>query len=91
MLLLYYTKTVANLVAANPKVDVADIRVDTKLSTLKPLHARSLTRSYKYFNSDPGRKIILSGWRGAGITDAVKKCRDKSVQSLLDPFVRLSI
>ena len=63
------------------------MKVDTKLSALKPLHASSLKKSYDFFKTEEGfKKIILSGWRGAGICKAVQDCRDTSWVSLLDPF-----
>ena len=68
-------------------MDVADASVDTKLSTLKPFHAKS----YQYFKSEEGRKNILSGWRGSGIRQAVTQSRDTSWQSMLNPFAALSL
>jgi len=57
-------------------MDIADIRVDIKLSTIKPIHAKWMVRSYSFFKSEAGQKVIGSGWRAAGDyryrTDAVK-------------------
>ena len=44
---------------------LADARVDIKLSTIKPIHAKSIVRSYTFFKSEEGKKIIASGWRAA--------------------------
>ena len=77
--------------ASFKRVDISDLevdRLDTKLSTLKPLHAKSITRSFHYFNSD-GRSIMINGWRAAGITAAVARCRNDNWQAILDPFARL--
>ena len=72
-------------------MDIADARVDIKLSTIKPIHAKSIVRSYTFFKSEEGKKIIASGWRAAGITEAVKKCREENYESLLNLFSSLTI
>ena len=86
----YYSTALANTIRSNPGADISDLEVDTKLSTLKPLHAKSITRSFHYFNSD-GRSIMINGWRAAGITAAVARCRNDNWQAILDPFARISI
>ena len=60
-------------------MDVADARVDTKLSTLKQFHAKSIARSYGWFDTDSSKSNIMSSWCGTGIVDAVSKCRDNSL------------
>ena len=87
----YYSAALKKSIIQNPDMDVADIRVDTKLSTLKPIHATSLRKSYEYFKTDPGKTNILNGWRASGITKAVNDARDNSWSSLLDPFANLQI
>ena len=69
-------------------MDIADARVDIKLSTI---HAKSIVRYYTFFKSEEGKNIIASGWRAAGITEAVKKCREENYESLLNPFSSLTI
>ena len=63
------------------------------MSMLKPIHAKSIARTL--INSVPGRRIILSGWRRAGITEAApRKCRDTTIFDsllLLDPFGMITI
>ena len=49
------------------------MKVDLKLSTLKPIHAKTVSKVYEHVKSDQGKQAILSGFRAAGITDAVKK------------------
>ena len=61
------------------------------LSTLKTLHAKAISKSYVFLQTDEGKKIILSGWRGAGITRAVNECREPSWAQLLDPFASFAI
>ncbi len=42
----------------------------------------------RFFLGRPeGKKIKLSGWRGAGISKAIQDCRDDPVESVLDPFI----
>ena len=50
-------------------VDIVDIRVavDIKLSTSKPILAKSMVRSYSFLKSEADQKIIGSGWRAVGI------------------------
>ena len=36
-------------------------------------------------------KIIVNGWKGAGILNAVSDCRNMNWESLLDPFTALSL
>ena len=86
----YYSTALANTIRRNPGADISDLKVDTKLSTLKPLHAKSITRSFHYFNSD-GRSIMIDGWRAAGISAAVARCRNDDWQAIFDPFARMSI
>ena len=45
----YYSTSLAEILSAHPNMS---IEVDTKLSTLKPLHAKSLAKSYDYFKTD---------------------------------------
>ena len=70
---------------------IEDAKVDTKLSTLKPLHAQLLTKSYEHFKTEYGKQNILNGWRGAGISKAIGDCRDNSWSSLIDPFSNMQI
>ena len=39
-------------------MDIADIRVDIKLSTIKPIHDKWMVRSYSLFKSEASQKII---------------------------------
>ena len=47
-------------------MDILDIRVDIKLSTIKPIYAKLMVRPYSFFKSQAGHKIISSGWKAAG-------------------------
>ena len=70
----------------NPKKDVTTIEVDLKLSTLKPRHAKLMKELYEWFATEKEKSIILSGWRSAGIVDAVKNARSGEIPSL-NPYV----
>ena len=69
----YFTRCITGALLANPKRDVATMKVDLKLSTLKPIHAKTFSKVYEHVKSDQGKQAILNGFRAAGITDAVKK------------------
>ena len=70
----------------DPNIDVTTIDVDLKLSTLKPLHAAMIRKVYNFLKSDKGRRIILSGWRSAGITEALEVARTTNVVPSLNPY-----
>ena len=36
-------------------MDIADIRVDTRISVLRPLHAKVIMKSYLFFQSEDGK------------------------------------
>ena len=86
----YVSEQLANHLQHSPN---NDFKLDTRLSILKPLHAKAIKSSYEFFQTPDGRKIIKSGWRAAGITAAVKICRRDGIVSrmLIDPFANLSI
>ena len=56
----------------------------------QPLHAKPLTRSFHFFNSDD-RPIVINGWRAAGIIAAVARRRNDDWQAIIDPFARMSL
>ena len=51
------------------------------MSTLKPLHAKIMAELFAHLKSDKGKKIIINGWRAAGITETVSKARDLQKKS----------
>ena len=65
------TKLILLIIAVQYYMDIVDIRVavDIKLSTIKPIHAKSMVRSYRFLKSEAGQKIIGSGWRAVGCGD----------------------
>ena len=48
-----------------------DIDVPLRLSILKPFHAEWLVDCYNHMTTTAGRNIILSGWKSAGIMEAL--------------------
>ena len=77
--------SIAKALEDDPSRDVSTIKVDLKLSTLKPLHVKSTREVYEYLKSDKGRSLIKSGFRAAGITKAVQDAREGIIVPL-DPF-----
>ena len=61
-----------------------DIDVPLRLSILKPFHAEWLVDCYNHMTTTAGRNIILSGWKSAGIMEALQAETD-GLESL-DPF-----
>ena len=82
----YFTKRIMQAMLKDGRtIDVTTIDVDLKVSTLKPLHAATVIKVYN-FKIDVGYKIILSGWRAAGITEALKKAREPNTIPSLNPY-----
>ena len=50
------------------------IKVDLKLSTIKPIHAKLMNEIYQHFKQ-AGRQTILNGWESAGVVGAVDDAR----------------
>lgn len=86
----YFSSVISTALAASPDQPIEDIEVDTKLSTLKPLHATTMRKSYEFFKGE-GKRVIASGWRASGITAAIRDSRRSDVDSILDPFAGLVI
>ena len=61
-----------------------EVDVKLRLSVMKPIHAHWMVELYNHMTTDDGKKNIISGWRAAGIQDAVK-LGSKSLPSI-DPF-----
>ena len=71
----------------DPARDVTTVKVDLRLSTLKPHHARVMRDVYNYLRSEKGKDIIKAGWKAAGISDAVKTIRETNRNIIeLNPF-----
>ena len=57
------------------------IKVDVRVSVVKPLHAKWIVKYYDKARTKP--QLIISGWKESGITDHLAKKID------LDPFSSL--
>ena len=55
----------------NRGVEVQDVKVDVRLSTIKPLHARWIIDMYKHLKDS--KELVLSGFRKAHISEAVSE------------------
>ena len=62
-----------------------EVNVKLRLSVLKPLHAGWLIDFYNQMTSEEGKKVIHSGWRAAGIRDALRLGLNQLPS--LDPFI----
>ena len=77
---------------SNPGCSVEDVVVDTRLSVVKPLHAKTMKKAFDFFSTSKGIKIIKSGWRASGMTPAVESARnDQLIDLLVDPFANITI
>lgn len=76
----YFTSNITETLEEDPQIEV-----DLKLSTLKPIHAKLLMSIYEFLQGEKGRKMILNGWKAAGITEAVESARKGRIPSL-DPL-----
>ena len=65
-------------------VSIDGIEVRLQLSKIKPIHAGWLVEFYNHMATSKGKEIIHSGWKAAGISDAVKLGSSKLPP--IDPF-----
>ena len=63
---------------------VEDIEIKFYLTVIKPLHAKWLIEFYNHITSKKVSEIIINGWKGSGIYDAVKN--DSSSLPYIHPF-----
>ena len=73
----YFTSCIMEALTNNPDRDATTIKVDFRLSTFKPRHAKVMTDMYQHLKSEKGKEIIKAGWRASGITDILKDAREK--------------
>ena len=59
----YFTITITKELESNPEKDVKTIKVDLKLSTLKPIHAKLMNEIYKHFKQSDNFEWV-EGSRG---------------------------
>ena len=70
----------------DPTCDVTAIKVDLRLSTLKPLHNEVIKNAYNYLASCRGKEIIRSQWKASGITDGIHETHTQVNAINLNPF-----
>ena len=66
----WYAQQIENQLALGKKVE--EIKIEIRLTTLKPLHAKWLVEYYSEITSGNGSSVIINGWKVAGIYDAIK-------------------
>ena len=81
----YFADSITEALMAHPKRDFTTIKVDLKFSTLKRIHAKTVSKVYKHLKRDKDKQVILNGFRAAGITEGVKKIRENP-KSGLNPY-----
>ena len=55
------------------------------LSTLKPIHVKTVSEVYGHLKSDKGKQVILNEFLGIGIAETIKKIRENP-KSGLNPY-----
>ena len=78
----WYTRQLTN--GMENGIELDDIKIDYRLSVLKPLHVTWLISLYNHMNSPEGKEVSASGWKKLGIFDAI--IMGSSKLSTLDPF-----
>ena len=51
--------------------ELENIDIAYRLTVIKPLHASWMVELYNHMSSDAGLKVVINGWKAAGIFDAV--------------------
>ena len=77
----YYSAQVQQQLEGGTNLE--DINFDLRLSVIKPLHARWLVNMYNFFTQPNGRKVILKGWKKAGVAGLLD---NTTLLSPEDPF-----
>ena len=82
----WYAQQIVNQLSLREKVE--EIKIQFRLTTLKPLHAKWLVEYYNEITSENGSSVIIIGWKATGIYDAIK-AGSSGLQSI-DPFEDIS-
>ena len=70
--------------ALQVETKLEDINIEFRLSVIKPLHAKWLVEYYNHISSEAGTKVIVNGFKLAGIYYAIRS--DKSSVQSIDSF-----
>ena len=66
----WYSLQIGNQLDAGKQLQ--DIDVPLRLSLLKPCHAEWLVECYNHMTTTVAQNVIQSGWKAAGITEALQ-------------------
>ena len=66
----WYAQQIKNQFSLGKKVE--EIKIEFRLTTFKPLHAKWLVEYYNKITSENGSCVIINGWKAAGVYDAIK-------------------
>ena len=76
----YLTNPITRELQIDPEKDMTTIKVDLKLSTLKP-NAKVMTKIYHNFKNGE-RKRIMNSWKAAGVIGTIQKSRSGEISIL---------
>ena len=83
----YFSSSIMEALKKDPTHNVTAIKVDLRLSVLKPLLANLLKEAYQFFESLNRKEVILNGWRAARIMATLRQTREKNGTNVnLNPF-----
>ena len=66
----WYGNQISNQLDEGVNIDAVGVKL--RLTTLKPLHAQWVVDFYNKMTTVKGKHVIESGWRAAGITNAIR-------------------
>ena len=66
----WYSQQIQNQLSLGENVE--EIKIEFRLTTFKPLHAKWLVEYYNEITSENGSSVIINGWKAAGIYNAIK-------------------
>ena len=81
-----YAQLIENQLSLGKNVE--EIKIEFRLTTLKPLQAKWFVEYYNEITSENGSSIIINGWKAVGIYDTIKD-GSSGLQSI-DPFKYIS-
>ena len=82
----WYAQQIVNHLFLGKKVE--EIKVESRLTTLKPLHAKWLVEHYNEIMSENSSSVKINGWKASGIYDTIK-AGSSELQSI-NPFEEIS-
>ena len=66
---IWYGNQISKQLDESVNIDAVDVKL--RLTTLKPLHAQWVVDFYNEMTTVKGKHVTETGWRAAGITDAI--------------------